>query len=422
MKFFLWFILVFILICKSVGQYYDHPNNERNPTQSIFADPIRRTLGLWGRLLNRMAQTNEPTEDQLRLRAANAGEDRNNAFDFAPNHERFGTAKERFTSFSSGLNRPNTASDIIDERKLLELLPRLLETTSTSTTTTTTEVPSTTTTTELITITTKLTTTTEPTTTTTPTPTPTITTTKSITTTTTAQSKVLKKPKQKKPKKSKTKDHSKSSNSTLVKNSKSELKPNDTKIDNNKKSDNTTEINIESIKKETEELISEIEKVLRNDEWESNKNNKKLKTKQVKNKLQNNKNETNTESQNDEDKTLKDNKLDDINKLTNITVAVQLNETYKSTTPSTTITKKLTTIPITTTKVTKKEENNNDEDEDELKDFKTIKTESDVSTDPKKSKNAHLENPSKYKNPKDKKTQNGIPEAEEEDNTKMGNF
>ncbi|KAL3095312.1 hypothetical protein niasHS_007411 [Heterodera schachtii] len=138
-------------------------------------DPLRNVFGIWGRLLNRMAQKNPPSDDELHLKGAQEGDqEEGNVIGEDPEGLNFpprggggfgggsakmfcgGSAKQptgRDTVGKTSLSGPNK---IIDEQRLNELLPRLSpnyakeekhspETTTEKMTTTTTTEPKTTT-------------------------------------------------------------------------------------------------------------------------------------------------------------------------------------------------------------------------------------------------------------------------------------
>ncbi|KAE9548108.1 hypothetical protein FO519_008682 [Halicephalobus sp. NKZ332] len=155
-------ILLFFGIVLVLGQNEDYYYSG----QERYDDPLRRTLGLLGRVLNRMAQKDPPTEEQLHFQI---------------------TDPPDISAISSILRQQRTGADrtgadrIVSEELLNKLIPRVKgETSAPKTTPSTTTVkpktkktttPPPTTTTETTTTTTE-TTTTEPTTTTTTTPIP----------------------------------------------------------------------------------------------------------------------------------------------------------------------------------------------------------------------------------------------------------
>uniref|UniRef100_A0A914HYI7 Uncharacterized protein n=1 Tax=Globodera rostochiensis TaxID=31243 RepID=A0A914HYI7_GLORO len=96
-------------------------------------DPLRSVFGIWGRLLNRMAQKTPPTDDELHLKGAQEdnreegnviGEDPE-GLNFPPRGGFFGGGSAK--SFGGGTVRaaPVGPNRIIDEQRLNELLPRL---------------------------------------------------------------------------------------------------------------------------------------------------------------------------------------------------------------------------------------------------------------------------------------------------------
>lgn len=121
-------------------------NSGYNSESSLFSDPIRRALGLWGRLLNRMAQTNPPTDDQLHLVSSSAsngydewdgrsqyrggffGNDGDGGGIFGTLGSSRSTADGGYLGSGGMIGRSGSAgggNSIINEKKLLELLPRL---------------------------------------------------------------------------------------------------------------------------------------------------------------------------------------------------------------------------------------------------------------------------------------------------------
>ncbi|KAI1725510.1 hypothetical protein DdX_02170 [Ditylenchus destructor] len=109
------FLLAF-LVANCLAQYYEPPGSNYN---GAFSDPIRRALGLWGRLLNRMAQPNPPTDEQLHLKRSGDEE-----FDSGYLSQQ-GTLGGQPNSMTMG--RTGSSGSIIDEQKLLALLPRFRE-------------------------------------------------------------------------------------------------------------------------------------------------------------------------------------------------------------------------------------------------------------------------------------------------------
>uniref|UniRef100_A0A183CBA1 Uncharacterized protein n=1 Tax=Globodera pallida TaxID=36090 RepID=A0A183CBA1_GLOPA len=96
-------------------------------------DPLRSVFGIWGRLLNRMAQKSPPSDDELHLKGAQEdnredgnviGEDPE-GLNFPPRGGFFGGGSAK--SFGGGTVRaaPVGPNRIIDEQRLNELLPRL---------------------------------------------------------------------------------------------------------------------------------------------------------------------------------------------------------------------------------------------------------------------------------------------------------
>ena len=152
----IFFIFGIVLVLGQADDYY-YSGQE----QQRYDDPLRRTLGLLGRVLNRMAQKDPPTDEQLHFQVSNP-----------PDIE----------DLSSILRQQRTGADrIVSEELLNKLIPRVKGQTSpprTSPTTTTVRprtkkvtktitTPKKTTPTTTTTVATTTTTTTEPTTTTT---------------------------------------------------------------------------------------------------------------------------------------------------------------------------------------------------------------------------------------------------------------
>lgn len=160
-----------VLVLGQSNDYY-YPGQEQR-----YDDPLRRTLGLLGRVLNRMAQKDPPTDEQLHFQVSDPPD---------------------IKVLNSILRQQRTGPDrIVSEELLNKLIPRVKgQTSPPRTTPTTTPKPkkvTKTTTTPTTTTTTATTTTTTPTTTTTTTTEPTTTTTTVPETTTV---KVAEKPKE----------------------------------------------------------------------------------------------------------------------------------------------------------------------------------------------------------------------------------
>ncbi|CAD5217789.1 unnamed protein product [Bursaphelenchus okinawaensis] len=141
------------------NSYNDDEQSGRSP------DPIRNALGLWGRLLNKMAQPNPPTEDELRLRSGGNIVDTENNLEYEqpygqPSLGQLGAgiaAKALRNIQNAGLlnglykketsdvsNRPfekffDGRGSIIDQERLQQLLPRVMADKKKETTIATTE-------------------------------------------------------------------------------------------------------------------------------------------------------------------------------------------------------------------------------------------------------------------------------------------
>uniref|UniRef100_A0A915EQ21 Uncharacterized protein n=1 Tax=Ditylenchus dipsaci TaxID=166011 RepID=A0A915EQ21_9BILA len=132
--------LILLLVQPSKTQYYQY-DEPISTSSSVFTDPIRRALGLWGRLLNRMAQTSPPTDDQLHL--TKTTEEMPEQIQEVPLNPARIQQPGSFSNLGAAGKGPvaGSANRIIDEQKLLELLPRIRS--PSTTTTTTVEIPST---------------------------------------------------------------------------------------------------------------------------------------------------------------------------------------------------------------------------------------------------------------------------------------
>ncbi|KAL3112801.1 hypothetical protein niasHT_019775 [Heterodera trifolii] len=107
-------------------------------------DPLRNVFGIWGRLLNRMAQKNPPSDDELHLKGAHEGDQEEGnvigedpeGLNFPPrggggfgggSAKMFGGGSAKQTNGRDAVGKPSLSgpNKIIDEQRLNELLPRL---------------------------------------------------------------------------------------------------------------------------------------------------------------------------------------------------------------------------------------------------------------------------------------------------------
>ena len=57
----------FLFLSSVYGQFQNSQSFD-SPSSAIKVDPLRKVFGIWGRLLNRMAQPSPPTDDELHLK------------------------------------------------------------------------------------------------------------------------------------------------------------------------------------------------------------------------------------------------------------------------------------------------------------------------------------------------------------------
>ncbi|KAF7639608.1 hypothetical protein Mgra_00000932 [Meloidogyne graminicola] len=112
-----YFIIILFILTTINGQQNFHTSD----TSSLKMDSLRKVFGIWGRLLNRMAQQNPPTDDELHLKGSQEGIEENDNFiaESDWNKRISGKGNENKKLVNTGANR------IINEARLNQLLPRL---------------------------------------------------------------------------------------------------------------------------------------------------------------------------------------------------------------------------------------------------------------------------------------------------------
>nr|CAD2135721.1 unnamed protein product [Meloidogyne enterolobii] len=135
-RFLLFFVLnafIFIFLPSINAQFLNSQFSDSS-SSTLKVDPLRKVFGIWGRLLNRMAQPSPPTDDELHLKGLQEGTEENDNFIEESDWTR------RIAGAGDGSRKvPATgANRIIDEAKLNQLLPRLNSQSPTTTVSTTT--------------------------------------------------------------------------------------------------------------------------------------------------------------------------------------------------------------------------------------------------------------------------------------------